>query len=44
MQNKEEILNISHMLTADISIVNQFCHFWEEMRIGLRVAVIYLSW
>jgi hypothetical protein len=36
----------SYMVTTDISIMNQFCHFEEglhEGNVGLRMAVIYLS-
>jgi hypothetical protein len=38
--------NIPYMVTTDISIMNQFCHFEEglhEGNVGLRMAVIYLS-
>jgi len=34
------------MVTTDISIMNQFCHFEEglhEGNVGLRMPVIYLS-
>ena len=36
----------SYMVTTDISIMNQFCHFEEglhEGHVGWRMAVIYLS-
>ena len=36
----------SYMVTTDISIMNQFCHFEEglhEGNVGWRMAVIYLS-
>ena len=36
----------SYMVTTDISIMNQFCHFEEglhEGNVGWKMAVIYLS-
>ena len=42
----EQGKNISYMVTTDISITNQFCHFEEglhEGNVGWRMAVIYRS-
>ena len=36
MQNKNKNFNISHIVTADISILNQFCHLGEENEVGLE--------
>ena len=46
-QGKLKIKKKSYMVTADISIMNQFCHFEEglhEGNVGRRMDVIFLSW
>jgi hypothetical protein len=44
--NKIFYFLFSYMVTADISIMNQFCHFEEglhEGNVGWRMDVIFLS-